>query len=145
MSLTIGQVSGIIAAAVAVIQILFPNALLLILVGILGKEHNAVTWSVVQRSLLSSLWPWILRTDASAARSVNVGVRLLSILSRLGLLVIAIAAVVTPLGLYEAIVATSDNVSVPFSHLEDMSPMGMGTPARSDSPFTRGCGNFGPL
>ena len=145
MSLSVGQVSGIIAAAVAVIQILFPNALLLVLVGILGNEHNAVTWSVVQRSLLSSFWPTILQTDASTGRSVNIGVRLLSLLSKLGLLLIALAAIVTPLGLYEALVVTDSDVSVPFTDLKDTSPMGIGTPARSRSPFTRACGNFGPL
>lgn len=145
MALTIGQASGIIAAAVAVIQIIFPNALIVVLVGILGSEHNAVTWSVAQRSLSSSLWPVILRTDAAAGHSVNIGVRLLSFLSRLGLLLIAVAAVVTPLGLYEAIIPTNGNVAVPFTDLKDASPMGIGTPPRSDSPFSRSCGNFGPL
>lgn len=145
MSLTVGQVSGIIAAAVTVIQILFPNALILILVGILGDNHNAVTWSVVQRSLLSSWWPTILRTDASTGRSVNIGVRFLSLLSRLGLLLIAVAAIVTPLGLYEAIIPTDGNVAVPFTDLKDSSPMGIGTPSRADTGFTRACGNFGPL
>lgn len=145
MSLTVGQVSGIIAAAVAVIQILFPTALILILVGILGNEHNAVTWSVVQRSLLSSYWPSILRTDASTGRSVNIGVRFLSLLGKLGVFLIALAAIVTPLGLHEAIIATESNVSVPFTELKDTSPMGVGTPPRSDSPFSRSCGNFAPL
>lgn len=145
MSLTVGQVSGIIAAAVAVIQILFPNALILILVGILGNSHNAVTWSVVQRNLLSSLWPTLLRTDASTGSSVNIGVRALTWLSRLSILLIAVAAVVTPLGLYEATIPSDGNVSVPFSDLKDLSPMGIGTPSRSDAGFTRACGNFGPL
>lgn len=145
MSLTVGQVSGIIAAAVTVIQILFPNALMLILVGILGNNHNAVTWSVVQRNLLSSLWPTLLRTDASTGSSVNIGVRALSWFSRLSILLIAVAAIVTPLGLYEATIPSDGNVPVPFSDLKDSSPMGIGTPSRSDSGFTRACGNFGPL
>jgi hypothetical protein len=145
MSLTVGQVSGIIAAAVAIIQLLLPDALILILVGVLGKEHNAVSWSSVQRSLLSSHWPTILRTDAATGRSVNVGVRFLSLVGKLGVVLIAVAAIVTPLGLHEAIVATDGNVNVPFTQLKDTSPMGIGTPGRSNSPFTRACGDLGPL
>ena len=145
MAITVGQVSGIIAAAVTVIQLLFPNALIVILAGILGNEHNAVTWSVAQADLFSSLWPSILRSDASAGRSVNIGVRLLLIFRQIGVLLIAVAAIVTPLGLHEAIVPTKSNVAVPFSDLVDTSPMGIGTPARSSDGFTRSCGNFQPL
>jgi hypothetical protein len=145
MSLTVGQVSGIIAAAVAVVQLVFPNAIALVIVGILGKEHNAVTWSVAQRSLLSSIWPWLLRADSASGRSVNIGVWLLSSLERLGRLLIAVAAIVTPLGLHEAIVRSNDNVAVPFTDLLDTSPIGIGTPARTNDGFTRACGNFAPI
>jgi hypothetical protein len=73
MSITIGQVSGIIAAAVFVVQFIFPNALVLIIVSILGNDHNAVTWSVVSRHLLSSNWPFLLRSDTAAGAGVNIG------------------------------------------------------------------------
>lgn len=51
---------------------------------------------------------------------------------------IAIAGVVTPLGLYEALM-TSDSVSSPFRYIKDLSPFGYGTPDRSNLPFTRIC------
>jgi chromate transport protein ChrA len=56
ISLTIGYVSGIIAAIIFVLQFLLPNALIIVLVGLLKNEHSAVTWSVVERNLLSSMW-----------------------------------------------------------------------------------------
>lgn len=56
VSLTIGYVSGIIAAVIFGLQFVFPNALILVLVGCLKNEHTAVTWSVVERNLLSSMW-----------------------------------------------------------------------------------------
>ena len=145
MSISVGQVSGIIAAAVTIIQLIFPNAIVLLIVSILGNEHNAVTFSVVQRHLLSSKWPSLLRSDTASGSSVNIGVRLLGAAKFCGVLLIAIAAVVTPLGLHEGIVATDSNVAVPFTNLMDASPVGLGTPARSALGFTRSCGNFKPL
>ncbi|KPI43258.1 uncharacterized protein AB675_6774 [Cyphellophora attinorum] len=145
MSITIGQVSGIIAAAVFVVQFIFPNALVLIIVSILGNDHNAVTWSVVSRHLLSSNWPFLLRSDTAAGAGVNIGVRILGIIQLLGVIIIAVAAIVTPLGLHENIVATKSNVQVPFTDLVDTSPMGVGTPGRSALGFSRSCGNFQPL
>lgn len=145
VELTVGQVSAIIAAAVFFVQYSYPNFLILILVGILRNEHNAVTWSVVQRSLLSSLWPSWLRTDSATSHGVNIGVRLLTFLRPVGLIMVAISAIVTPLGLYDAVVPSEDNVPVPFSSLVDSGPMGLGTPSRSDRGFTRSCGNLGPL
>jgi hypothetical protein len=56
ISITIGYVSGIIAAVIFILQFLLPNALILVLVGYLKDEHTAVTWSVVERNLLSSMW-----------------------------------------------------------------------------------------
>ncbi len=56
ISITIGYVSGIIAAGIFILQFLLPNALIVILVGYLKNEHTAVTWSVVERNLLSSMW-----------------------------------------------------------------------------------------
>lgn len=144
MAITVGQVSGIIAAIVFVVQHLLPNAVVVVLVGLLSTEHSAVTWSVVQRQIGSSLWPAFLRLDTAAGEGVQLGVRLLSKLRMLGLLLVALAAVITPLGLYEAVVADDEMSIVPFSYLQDSGPMGYGTPPQPSSvSFQRQCGNFG--
>lgn len=51
---------------------------------------------------------------------------------------IAIAGVVTPLGLYQTL-APADNVQTPFMYLRDASPFGFGTPPRSNLSFNRIC------
>lgn len=51
---------------------------------------------------------------------------------------VAIAAVITPLGLYDAI-STGHSDSVAFTYARDPSPMGYGTPPRSDLGFSRTC------
>jgi hypothetical protein len=63
----------------------------------------------------------------------------------LALGLVAIAAVVTPLGLYDDIVPSKTPQSVAFAYMQDPGPMGYGTPGRSDLGFTRTCGNLLPL
>ncbi|OAP63010.1 hypothetical protein AYL99_02237 [Fonsecaea erecta] len=145
VSLTIGYVSGVIAAVVFILQFILPNALIVVLVGFLKNEHTAVTWSVVERSLLSSWWPTILRTDAAASRGVDIKIKLLTWLRPLALGLVSVAAVITPLGLYDDIVPAKSPQSVSFSYIPDTSPMGYGTPPRSNLGFSRVCGDFLPV
>ncbi|EXJ74703.1 uncharacterized protein A1O5_01397 [Cladophialophora psammophila CBS 110553] len=145
ISLTIGYVSGIIAAVIFILQFVFPNALILVLVGFLKNDHTAVTWSVVERSLLSSLWPTLLKTEAAASRGVDTKIRLLTWLRPLALGLVSVAAIVTPLGLYDDIVPSTTPQSVAFTYIADSSPMGYGTPPRSQLGFSRICGNFLPV
>lgn len=59
-------------------------------------------------------------------------------MSLLGAL-IAVAGVVTPLGLYDALLP-ADSIRTPFQYLKDNSPFGYGTPPRSNFSFSRICG-----
>lgn len=141
VDLRVGYVSGIIAAAVYAMQFLLPNAIVLILVGLLEDTNSAVTWSVVGRHLDSSFWPVLLRADTTASRRVSTTVRLVAWLRPLLLILVAIAAIVTPLGLHEFVGPSRQPTLVPFSYLRDTSPMGYGTAPRSDMGFTRTCGD----
>lgn len=144
MEITVGQVSGVIAAAVAVVQFLFPNALVLVLVCLLGNQHSAVTWSVTGRQLSHSIWPTVLRSDTAASEGVFPSVKRLALLRPVGLLLIAVAAVVTPLGLYDAVLPEKGLKPVAFVHLADSSPMGLGTPPQGTDVFiNRECGAGG--
>jgi hypothetical protein len=55
---------------------------------------------------------------------------------------IALAGVITPLGLFEALVP-AENTETPFQYLKDLSPFGYGTPPRTNLTFNRQCGYFG--
>lgn len=58
----------------------------------------------------------------------------------------AIAAVVTPLGLYETIVENDEwTENVSFHYIEDPSEFGYGTPERMDLPWSRRCGFYVPM
>jgi hypothetical protein len=55
---------------------------------------------------------------------------------------IAVAAIVTPLGLYEGIVPEPTSDSIPFHYIRDTTPMGYGTPPRTDTTWNRICGSL---
>jgi hypothetical protein len=140
MALTVGYVSGIIAAGIHVLQIFLPTALALMIAGVLKEESTAATWSVVGRALHSSYWPQILRSDTSTSDSIDRRIKFLILLKPLALLIVTAAAIVTPLGLYDGILPGRSPQQVPFSYVSDLSPMGYGTPPRSDLGFNRQCG-----
>ncbi|EER27888.1 hypothetical protein CPC735_032240 [Coccidioides posadasii C735 delta SOWgp] len=144
VDLTVGHVSGIIAAGVYVLQFLIPTATTLILAGLVTDKNSLATWTQIGRSLHASHWPLLLRADTATAREVSRAVRLEGILRPLILLIVGIAAVVTPLGLYDAVVPGTKMVPQPFQYQPDTSPFGSGTPPRSKLGFNRICGAFEP-
>lgn len=101
--------------------------------------------SVVGRTLHSTYWPLLLGSDTAAHKGVRRLVYFISVAIPGTLAVVAIASVVTPLGLYETFQPTSGKVPMPFHYAPDMTPMGYGTPERSALQYTRYCYNMYPV
>ncbi|PVH77956.1 hypothetical protein DL98DRAFT_636645 [Cadophora sp. DSE1049] len=142
--ITVGYVAGAIAAAIFVARIYAPSVLIFILSAILRDQNSAATWTVASAALQRSYWPNLLQSDGAKNHGVRKDIIFLTyFISIMGAL-IAIAGIVTPLGLYETLVST-DNVQTPFRYLKDSSPFGYGTPSRSNLTFNRKCGDMGPL
>ncbi|KAL4874384.1 hypothetical protein BJY04DRAFT_212127 [Aspergillus karnatakaensis] len=135
MEITVGQVSGIITVGVLVVRFLFPNLLIFLFLGTL-PEHgntaraNAVSWSSNGRFLHSSPWPTILSSDTAAFTGASTSIVAFRCVGLAGALLISIAAIVRPLGLYEAVVAdhrpafplfpvTCPDLTRPDPHSED--------------------------
>ena len=144
-TLTVGYVSGIIAAIIFTLQYLLPNATILILVGVVGKEQNAATWSGVERELTSSAWPRLLQTDSNVSVGMKPKLRFVTWLRPICFFLIKVAAVVTPLGLYDTVAPSRRTQLHSFSYIGDIGPMGYGTPPRADLTFGRSCGDTLPL
>lgn len=51
LNISFGGIAAIINAILAILQVVPPDALVLILVATLSDTHTAVTWSVVGRSI----------------------------------------------------------------------------------------------
>ncbi|KAI9821500.1 MAG: hypothetical protein M1832_003348 [Thelocarpon impressellum] len=135
---TVGQVSGLIALGVLIVQITLPLAAVVVLVGFLADDNTAVTWSVVGRLLQSSWWPTILQADATATRGVRLVPVAVSWLVLLATLLLSVASLVTPFGLTDA-VASSVSTVAPFRYAPDLSAFGQGTLPPPSLPFSRLC------
>ncbi len=133
-------VSGAIAAVVAIVQLIVSDALVILLVSLLSESHSGVTWSAVGRVLSNSNWPMFLRSDQTASQNVPRWVNLVIWVKPLTLSLIAVAAIVTPIGLYETIEASQDLKPAAFFYIPDRGSMGLGTPLRNDLGFSRVCG-----
>jgi hypothetical protein len=82
--------------------------------------------SVIQRTIHSSPWPTLLRSDTAATIGVQKRVKLVTWLQTLMKILIAVAAIVTPLGLYDDVVRDSTTTIEAFHYVRDPSPMGIG-------------------
>ena len=104
---------------------------------------DSIYRSVAGRALQSSLWPDLLRTDAALARGVRWDVRVIVKSIQLMIIMIAVAGVITPLGLYSE-AGFGRAMSPRFQHARDESSFGIATPPRSNLSFNRECNWGGP-
>jgi hypothetical protein len=96
--------------------------------------------SVVSRTVQSSFWPNILRTDAVSSRKVPLRVFILTWLITLSVILLTIAGVVTPLGLRQELTANKA-ARAHFEYSPDKTGYGFGTAPRYNR-FTRLCGGL---
>ncbi|ODH52079.1 hypothetical protein GX48_01868 [Paracoccidioides brasiliensis] len=143
VALTIGYVSGIIAAGIFLLQHFIPTATSLILTALLRDENTAATWTQVGRALHSTYWPIFVGAESATSGPISRIVQLEALIRPLTLGIVAIAAIVTPLGLYDSIVPAESTTLQPFQYSQDTSPFGFGTPPRSGLGFNRFCGARG--
>ncbi|RYP57325.1 hypothetical protein DL770_010696 [Monosporascus sp. CRB-9-2] len=136
--LTVGQVSGLIAGASIVVQYILPLALVVILINYVGSQNNAVTWSIVNRTISTTIWPHLLRADSVNARYGSRPVRVISWVMTITALLLVPSSVLAPLGLSEEIVPTGSR-RVEFAYAQDTSSWGRVTMPRPELAFGRLC------
>ncbi|KAH8662693.1 hypothetical protein BGZ61DRAFT_402461 [Ilyonectria robusta] len=139
VDLTIGQVAAIIAFGTVIARVWCPTIGTFILAGQLRDRETAATWTVAAQHIQSSYWPLLLRSDAIKDRGVRRPVVAITLILPLLSLLIAIAGVVTPLGLYESNDPKSEAVTADFAYVPDSSTFYAATSTRDDKPFTRTC------
>lgn len=83
-----------------------------------------------------------MHSDTAATKHVALCVSVATYFGIFATALVAIAAVITPLGLYDAI-STGNRDNVAFTYARDPSPFGYGTPPRSDLGFSRTCEGIG--
>ncbi|EXK29547.1 hypothetical protein FOXG_11880 [Fusarium oxysporum f. sp. lycopersici 4287] len=142
--LTVGYVAGIIAFGIVIAQLFCPTAITLIIAGQLRDRETAGTWTTAGRVLQSSLWPTLLRADSTQQKGVRTSISLMTSMVPLLALLISLAGVITPLGLYEQDENASESISATFQYVKDTSTFLQGTSPRDNKTFTRTC-NYSPM
>ncbi|KAJ1714091.1 hypothetical protein NYO67_3684 [Aspergillus flavus] len=137
--LTVGYVSGIIAAAVFLVRVFVPTVICLVVIGHLPEENTIVSWSVVSRLIHSSYWPTILNSDTAASTGVSRAINACNWLQLGALGLVAITGIVTPLGLYDTIGPDDTPTNIPFRYASDISAFGKATRSRDGYRSLRVC------
>ncbi|KFY21955.1 hypothetical protein V493_06962 [Pseudogymnoascus sp. VKM F-4281 (FW-2241)] len=135
---TIAEVSAMINAAIILAQLTLPLAVVLVIVGLLKNRETAATWSVVARSIQSSFWPTILRSDYSQSHEVRSGVAILSWVATASSILLIVVGISTPLGLADQLQLAEDQV-VSSKYAPDLGPMGLATPKSTTYEYSRLC------
>ncbi|CAG9983189.1 unnamed protein product [Clonostachys byssicola] len=104
-----------------------------------GVAAGIIAAAFLIASLQSSYWPTLLRADVTRPRGVRTSIGRLSLASPVLAILIGIASVVTPLGLYEADQLEDTAIQPHFQYAPDSSAMSSGTSTRGDHSFTRTC------
>lgn len=140
ISLSVGEVSAVIAALITILQFFLPSALALLIIGILKDDMTAVSWSSVSATLHGSYWATILRADTTVKTNVESSVKWSLRLGSLGVILIFAASIVTPIGLYDIVEPQTSLQDISFPYVADTGPFGVGTPERSTLGFNHQCG-----
>ncbi|RYP19737.1 hypothetical protein DL765_003160 [Monosporascus sp. GIB2] len=136
--LSIAQVSGLIAAAVMVVQYALPAGLVVILVKYIGNENTAATWSSVNRTISNTVWPLLLQADSVGTKNRSLSAMAISWAMTLGAILLVVAGIMAPLGLREEI-APGPSEPVYFQYAKDLTSWGRITMPRPDHRFGRYC------
>ncbi|PHH93284.1 hypothetical protein CDD83_7983 [Cordyceps sp. RAO-2017] len=156
--ISVSYAAGFIAVAIFVARQVSPNALAYICSKRLGFSNSAATWcgandgqqcdklgltsrsrTASSRVLEQSLWPYLLRTDDAYDKAVRPSVLWISrLIPAMGIL-LSVASVVTPLGLYSEW-ALGSPVEASFVYVPDPSLFGLrGTMIRPEKTSARDC------
>jgi hypothetical protein len=94
--------------------------------------------SVVNRAISTTIWPHVVRADAVNTRHTPTRIRIINLAATIGAVLLIVASVATPLGLYDEIVPRGSQM-VEFQYVKDPGPFGRVTMPRPDTWFTRYC------
>src|ERR1700691_4183150 len=93
--ISVAEAATVINAIIATIQQTIALALVVLLIYTLHNVNSALSWSVITRSIHSSLWPTLLRTDSSSSMNSSFRVSFISVVGFASTVLIIIASVIT--------------------------------------------------
>jgi hypothetical protein len=143
--LSVAQAATVINACITVIHFTTALSLVILLIYFMPKTNTAIAWSSISRTLQTSVWPAILRTDSSSKRVNGAMVSTISIAFTVTTGLVAIAGVILPLGLSDGPFVATNFRTIPAQYVPDNSALALATtPDREDFVYGRVCGSFEP-
>jgi hypothetical protein len=139
---SVAQAATIINAIVTFLQVTLSASLVALLVYFMPRTNYALAWSSLSRTLQSSIWPVLLRADSSS-NIIRAGFRVavISYLSTISIVLIAVAGITLPLGLHEGHLIPSDPHAFSAKYFVDKSPLALATtPNRQEFEYGPFCG-----
>ncbi|KAL3441667.1 hypothetical protein BJX65DRAFT_299571 [Aspergillus insuetus] len=116
-------------------KMILPTLCAFIFLGTVREQSNAATTTAV-----ACYWPTLLSSDSAVSTGIPFRVLFFRYAGMVCTMLISIAAIVTPLGLYESILLCPEAPAL-FHHLPDSGIFGTGTTTRNASvPWSRACG-----
>ena len=116
---SIAHISGVPNSHHLEVHIILPLIYAIVLLGFIQNSiHNAATWSNISNQLQGTLWPFLLRADATAAGNVRWHVRLLSGVVVFGTICLAVAGFLTPKPLLEHRRSSHHIKLAPFQYVQ---------------------------
>ncbi|KAF9439445.1 hypothetical protein P691DRAFT_837116, partial [Macrolepiota fuliginosa MF-IS2] len=104
------------------------------------KTNTAITWSLISKTLHSSLWPTILSADSSSSDISGAIVSIVSYLISVATVLVAIAGILLPSGLGNGPLIPTEFRLVNAEYIPDNSPLAYSTtPDRSQFTYGRRC------
>ncbi|EKM76725.1 hypothetical protein AGABI1DRAFT_108582 [Agaricus bisporus var. burnettii JB137-S8] len=144
--ITVAEAATIINAFITFVSFTIALFLVVLLVKFLPTTTTAVAWSSISRTLHSSLWPTVLRTDSRTGQTEGVVVSILSRLGTLTTILVAVAGVILPLGLSEGPIVDGSFRPLKGTYIPDNSPLALSTTPYQDSfVYGRQCGYLLPV
>ncbi|XP_006463248.1 hypothetical protein AGABI2DRAFT_179666 [Agaricus bisporus var. bisporus H97] len=141
--ISVAEAATIINAIITFISFSIALFLVVLLVKFLPTTTTAIAWSSISRTLHSSLWPTILRTDSGLGQTEGAVVLILSRLGTLTTILVAVAGVFLPLGLSEGPIVHGNVQLLKGTYIPDNSPLALSTTPHQDSfVYGRQCNSF---
>ncbi|KXN86515.1 hypothetical protein AN958_09987 [Leucoagaricus sp. SymC.cos] len=140
--ISVAQAATIINAVITFVHFTISLSLVVLLIHFMPKSNSALAWSSISRTLQSSVWPTILRTDSSSSRANGFVVSTISFTATITTGLVALAGVLLPLGLKEGPFVPANFREMQALYIPDSSSLALSTtPNRGNFVYGRLCGD----
>ncbi|KAF9441761.1 hypothetical protein P691DRAFT_799103 [Macrolepiota fuliginosa MF-IS2] len=125
--ISVARAATAINATVTFVQITTSLSLMILLIHLMPKTNTAITWSLISKTLHSSLWPTILSADSSSSEISGAIVSIVSYLLSAATILVAVAGILLPSGLGNGPLIPAEFRLVNAEYIPDNSPLAYST------------------